>query len=212
MKNNILSQSNVRSARRIAWYMMWCPIQKTPRVEKQAGSNGRTEIRFNSQETVRLRLVMQTKAKPERVSVLVVEEGAAENEINRWFSENDGGRRLTKAVLFVRGSHITSSGKDRTLAHIRRRYMLVGQTLDSMRVWDVLAARNFLRNEYKEVPVEFSAEGRHAANVMLARIIDHDVRLGKVQLPASDEYPDHLNLLRFTDWDEVARIAKWHEL
>ena len=126
---------------------------------------------------------MQTEGKAERIALLVLEEGAAKGVIDDWFSKNDGEPRVAKAVLFVRGPHITSSDKDRSLAHLRRRYMLVGQTLDSMRVWDILAARNLLREEFKDVPVEFSATGRHAANVMLARILDHDVRLGKVELP-----------------------------
>src|SRR5688572_22603778 len=182
------------------------------RAEKNRGTEGLTEIRFNSQETVRLRLLMQTTEKPKRIALLVVEEGLPESNIDNWFSEKDSDARATKALLFVRGPHITSSDKDRSVAHLRRRYMLVGQTLDSMRVWDILTARDLLRKQFKDVPVEFSATGRHAANVMLARILDRDVRLGNTKLPAEDDLPVHLNLLRFTSWDEIARIATWHEL
>jgi dienelactone hydrolase len=182
------------------------------RVEKKTGTEGLTEIRFNSQETVRSRLLMQTIGKPKRIALLVVEEGSPESVIDDWFSKRDSEPHVTKALLFVRGPHITSNDKDRSVAHLRRRYMLVGQTLDSMRVWDILSARNLLREGFKDVPVEFSASGRHAANVMLARILDHDVRLGRAELPAQDDLPDHLNLLRFTSWDEIARVATWHEL
>jgi hypothetical protein len=156
-------------------------------------------------------MLVEGERKPERLSVLVVEEGSPGSIVKEWFSRKSEGA-VTKGVLFVRGPHTTSSDKDKAISHLRRRYMLVGQTLDTMRVWDILAARHWFRKEFKDVPVEFSAEGRHAANLMLARIIDRDVRLGDVALPSEDEYPDHLNLLRFTNWEEVARIARWHEL
>jgi hypothetical protein len=176
-------------------------------VERRSDGAGKTEIRFNSQELVRLRMLFEEKANAKRIEVLVVEEGADQEAVTEWFEE-EGKNSEMRGVLFVRGSEISSNDMERTRSQLRRRYMLVGQTLDTMRVWDMLAARHLLRREFKGIPVTFSAKGRHGANVMLGRLIDSDIRLGKVELDAKD-YPDHLNLLRFTSWEEIERTARW---
>lgn len=180
------------------------------RVEKKRAGAGKLEISFNSQKSVRLRMLLEEKPSAKRIELLVVDEDVDDKELAEWFEE-EGANSEMRGVLFVRGPRISSEDKERAIAHMRRRYMLVGQTLDTMRVSDILAARHLLWKEFKGVPVTFSGRGRHAANVMLGRIIDSDIRLGEVKLDREDS-PDHLNLLRVTSWEEIERIARWHEL
>lgn len=180
-------------------------------VEKKSTEADKTEIWFNSQETVRLQILLEKNPNAKRIELLVLDQAADEKDVAEWFHRESTDSEM-KAVLFVRGARIASDDKDRATAHLRRRYMLVGQTMDTMRVWDIIAARHLLRTEFKNIPVVCSANSGHAGNLMLARIIDSDIRLGEVNLGTTADAPDHLNLLRFTSWDEIERIAKWHEL
>ena len=201
--------TKVRSALTEKVFKGWPTGKLDSQTEKKTTTAGHTEFRFNSQENVRLRLVLKAQDKPARIALLVTDEGATEQEVNEWLSQSSAEGR---GVLFVRGPQSGSSEKERSLAQLRRRYMLAGQTLDGMRAWDIIAARDLLRREFRDVPVVASGSGPHAGNILLARLIDSDVRLGEVRCLETKEMPDHLNLLRFTDWEEIERIAKWPEL
>lgn len=200
--------TELRSTLREKVFSGWPKTMPNLKAEKNE-SGGRIEIQFHSQEDVRLRLVMNDAEKPKRIALLVLDLGAPETQSETWLAKPGD---ETRAVLFVRGPQTTAMDKERAVAHLRRRYMLAGQTLDTMRVWDILAAREFLRSQYPDAPVEATGSGPHAGNIMLARLMDSDVRIRDVSSGEANEMPDHLNLLRFTTWEEIERIAKWPEL
>jgi hypothetical protein len=99
-----------------------------------------------------------------------------------------------------------SGGEDR-LTQIRRRFMLLGQTLDGMRVWDIRRAVQLL----PAVPgmdtakIKLHAEGPMGVNVLYAALFEPGVRqLDLVDLPQSQrEGPDYLGVLKFTDIPQV---------
>src|SRR5207248_1740257 len=70
------------------------------------------------------------------------------------------------AFLFVRGN---GSDDPKKAIQIRRRYMLIGETLDSMRVWDVARGVDLLRSEpaFQKLPLQMAARGANAANLVL---------------------------------------------
>jgi dienelactone hydrolase len=112
--------------------------------------------------------------------------------------------KLALAFFAPRGvepSHWLSDPKKAT--QIRRRYMLLGQTLDGMRVWDIRCAAQALKAlpEFKQTPLEVRAKGQMGVNAAYAALFEPEIRKLKLEgLPASHvEGPDYLNVLKV--WD-----------
>jgi len=98
---------------------------------------------------------------------------------------------------------------DKALTKVRRRFMLLGQTLDEMRVWDIRRAVqtiHFVR-EGDAANVELHASGRMAVNSLYAALYEPGVkRLIVRALPSDSEGPDYLGTLRVTDVSQVSGI------
>jgi hypothetical protein len=97
--------------------------------------------------------------------------------------------------------------------HIRRRFMLLGQTLDGMRVWDVRRAIQTLRaiEGLGDKPLSLHARGNMAGIALYAALFEPQVnRLELHNLPESHMHgPDFLNVLRFLDVPQtVAMVAE----
>ena len=93
---------------------------------------------------------------------------------------------------------------ERKQTHHRRRFMLLGQTLDGMRVWDVRRALLSLKTipGFENVPVWCQAEREMSGIALYAALFERNVvkRLDLYDLPASHrEGPAFLNVLRQTD-------------
>jgi dienelactone hydrolase len=90
---------------------------------------------------------------------------------------------------------------------IRRRFMLLGQTLDGMRVWDIRCAVQALHSlpETKTAPVYLLARGDMGFNAAYAALFEPRVAgLRLTQLPSSQAAgPDYLNVLKFVDAPQV---------
>jgi len=126
---------------------------------------------------------------------------------------------LTKkqAITFVapRGVGLTAwSGGEPRLTKIRRRFMLLGQTLDGMRVWDIRCAVRVLRSVTgaETAKIGLQAEGSMSANALYAALFEPDViRLDLANLPESQtEGPDYLGVLKITDIPEVKETVAAH--
>jgi hypothetical protein len=95
---------------------------------------------------------------------------------------------------------------------IRRRFMLLGQTLDGMRVWDVRRAIQALREIEGRRLGSFSlaGHGETGVNALYASLYEPDVtglRLSK--LPVSHrEGPDYLNVMKYLDIPEALELAR----
>ena len=90
--------------------------------------------------------------------------------------------------------------------------MLLGQTIDGMRVWDVRRAIQTLRtlDLAKEVPMALQGNGRMAGIVLYASLFEHDIaRLDLWHLPSShrDDGPTFLNVLRYLDIPQAVAMA-----
>jgi dienelactone hydrolase len=96
-------------------------------------------------------------------------------------------------------------------AHIRRRFALLGQTLDGQRVWDVRRGLAVLRGvpDLKGVPLWLQGKGDMAGIVLYAGIFEPDVvRLDLWQLPASHgQGPTFLNVRRILDMPQALALA-----
>jgi hypothetical protein len=103
-----------------------------------------------------------------------------------------------------RGVGLTAFGGDeKARTKIRRRFMLLGQTLDGMRVWDIRRAVQMIHfvREADVARVELQANGDMAANALYASLYEPGVRrLELRELPPSkSEGADYLGVRRVTD-------------
>jgi hypothetical protein len=114
------------------------------------------------------------------------------------------------AVAFFapRGVGATAfSGDDRRLTKIRRRFMLLGETLDGMRVWDIRRAVQAIQSVCKSpVKIGVEAGGSTAVNTLYAALFEPTVtKLDLYDLPQSQQLtgPDYLGVLKVTDLPQV---------
>ena len=99
---------------------------------------------------------------------------------------------------------------------IRRRFMLLGQTLDGMRVWDVRRAIQTLRNieSVGKVALWLSGRERMAGIALYASLFEPDVAgLYLRNLPQSHrDGPFLLNVLRYMDIPQALEIARHRQI
>ena len=93
---------------------------------------------------------------------------------------------------------------ERKQTHHRRRFMLLGQTLDGMRVWDVRRALQGIRSVsgYEKTPLWCQAERDMSGIALYATLFERHLvdRVDLYDLPASHkDGPTFLNVLRQTD-------------
>ena len=115
------------------------------------------------------------------------------------------------AFFAPRGVGLTGFvGDEKALTKIRRRFMLLGQTLDGMRVWDIRRAVQMIHfvREADVAHVELQANGNMAVNSLYAGAFEPGVRrLDLEALPQSQvEGPDYLGVLRVIDLPQVLGI------
>jgi hypothetical protein len=96
------------------------------------------------------------------------------------------------------------------MVQIRRRFMLLGQTLDGMRVWDIRSAIQALHGlqELKDTPICLRAQRDMSVNAAYATLFEPGVaRLQLTQLPLSQATgPDYLNVLNFVDLPQILSL------
>jgi hypothetical protein len=96
-------------------------------------------------------------------------------------------------------------------AMIRRRFPLIGQTLDGQRVWDVRRAVAALRSlpDMKDVPLALAGEGETAGLALYAGLFEPAVASFDLwNLPSSHrEGPIFLNVLRYLDAPQAVALA-----
>lgn len=106
-------------------------------------------------------------------------------------------------------SAFTKNEKERT--HIRRRFMLLGQTQDGMQVWDVRRAIQALRDidGMENIPLWLQSSNAMAGNTLYASLFEPDItRLDLHDLPKSQrDGADYLNVLRFMDTPQALAMA-----
>jgi hypothetical protein len=90
---------------------------------------------------------------------------------------------------------------------VRRRYMLLGQTLDCMRVWDIRCAAQAVKAlpEFKKTPLHVRAQGQMGVNAAYAALFQPELaKLELENVPASHtEGPDYLNVLKVWDLPQL---------
>jgi dienelactone hydrolase len=186
-------------------------------------------LRFNSEENVRLAMFYSPVERAEEIRLCVLtaddmpalqkvlqkELGSVAPEATNTSGESvdwlrplmHSTDRVTFAFLLVRGE---GSNDPKRFIQIRRRYMLIGETLDGMRVSDISAGVDLLRSfpENRELRLEVCARGKTAANAVMYAFLAKDPpqRLKLLDFPENEtEQPDYLNAWRFASLSDVLK-------
>lgn len=128
--------------------------------------------------------------------------------VKQWMLRND----MALAFVAPRGVGLTQwNSAERAQTQIRRRFMLLGQTLDAMRVWDIRRAIRAIRNipEWNRGALSIHAEGNLAADVIYAALFENSVSGVELwNLPRShQEGPDFLNVLQVLDIPQAVAMV-----
>jgi hypothetical protein len=111
----------------------------------------------------------------------------------------------------TRWSEVNPFDKKPASVQIRRRFGLIGETLDGQRVWDVRRAIACLRalDELKEAPLLLQAKGEMAGVALYACIFEpHVARLDLSHLsPSHQQGPYFLNVRRVLDMPQAVALA-----
>ena len=106
------------------------------------------------------------------------------------------------------------TGDEKKQTQIRRRFMLLGQTLDGMRVWDVHRAVRALGQipEIGGMAPGILARDNMAGVALYASLFDPQIaRLNLMDLPATHrDGPIFLNILRYLDMPQAVALAAEH--
>ena len=168
---------------------------------------------FSSQEAVRLPLASVSPAateKTKRVYLLIADGGPTPN-LDAQRKELEAGEAVL-VVLNPRGlGENASKAPEKDQVQLRRRYLLLGQTVDSMRVWDIQRAVAALRDPglFGAKPIHLIGARNQAVNALYASLfIDGLASVELIAPPASHMTgPDYLNVLRFLDVPQAAVMA-----
>ena len=116
------------------------------------------------------------------------------------------------AWIAPRGIGLTAWGGDaQKQAQIRRRFMLLGQTLEGMRVWDLRRAMQALRTRpgLERTMFTLRGTGDQACTALHAALFEPGIeRLELRKLPATyQKGPDYLNVLRVLDLPQTLTLT-----
>ncbi|MHB1036508.1 MAG: alpha/beta hydrolase family protein [Pirellulales bacterium] len=193
---------------------------------------------FTSQHAIRLRLYVVRPAKAERIERVVLK-AFDEKSWAKWLAEMQPGfaeelkeegsapgdakafeeacRKIQSqpyALAFVAPRGVGPTAFDPTLTkqtQIRRRFMLLGQTLDGMQVWDVRRAIQAVRSldGLRAAPLWLDGDRQMGGIALYASLFEPEIAgLELRDLPKSHrEGPNFLNVLRYLDMPQAVAMA-----
>jgi dienelactone hydrolase len=164
-------------------------------------------VDFDSQEKIRLGVYLMYRSglkNPKRIDLKVLN---GENDLQQGPAENSD-------VLYVafapRGVGRTALSDDKShRIQTRRRFMLLGQTLAGMQVWDVRRCVQVLRELGYDCPITLSGEGNAASLISLAALYEKIETVSVENYPKNDKVqPDYLNISRIVTPAQVLALVR----
>ncbi|HKQ72457.1 MAG TPA: hypothetical protein VJ810_01920 [Blastocatellia bacterium] len=188
-------------------------------------------VEFQPDDAYRLQLALLTHARqtPTKLAVSVLDE----EQLRRWAavggryfpdlfaSENNDGAAEADwlkplqegtaiALVLPRGVGPTAWRKEKDI-HIRRRFLLLGQSLETMQVWDTRAALSALRSfpPLDRLPVTLRGARTMSVVALFAALFEDSVKsLELERLPSTlANGPSFPNALRFFDLPQLVAMA-----
>ena len=197
--------SALRSRCFAAWPRETVPASLVKYASDSSGDWKRDYFEFESQPGLKLRPVFDSsRSGPPDKLILQIHTGM---------------RDIQPLKTAVVGQFMARSAGDNTIAdakkrtQIRRRFMLLGETVESARVWDIVRAIGAIHasKEFGSLPIRLEAEGNMAVNALYASLFAPVDELALTNLPQSHTNgPDYLNVLRILDIPQAVAIASEH--
>jgi len=170
------------------------------------------EAKLESETGIEVRLrrtdESDSNVKPRRVWMVV---GSAESrEGDRiWIPERWPGDHIY--VCTPRGYDETAWTQKNPPNYVERSHVLLGRTVDTGRIWDIIAAARYLRVKYgQDVPVNVNGQGAAGVLVAYAGLLEPDIsKVVVYDLPRSHMdvgAPQLLNVLRVCDINDILHI------
>lgn len=165
------------------------------------------DVRLESESGIEVRLQNATEPVQNAKRIVMVVQGSEDKPASKWF------RRVSEPgdhvyVCSPRGVGPTRWTRKNPPNYVERSHVLLGRTVDTGRVWDVIAAARRLHEKYKgRIPVYVSGDG--AAGVLAAYAALWEPEIAGViasEPPLShmdDEAPQFLNVLRVCDIPDI---------
>ena len=184
----------------------WPAAEEPLRLTRLGSDASGARWEFTTQGPVRLPLIVRPPAGGARPSEVVLHVVARDEPMP---AAPAGAAVVT---FFPRGLGPTASALNAADQNeVRRRYLLVGQTVDGMRVWDIRRAVAALRSPelFGDTPVRLVGHHEQAVNAVYASLfIDGLTGVELRDAPTSHrEGPDYLNVLRFLDVPQAVAMA-----
>jgi cephalosporin-C deacetylase-like acetyl esterase len=161
--------------------------------------NGFVRLKTEGNIEVRGRVAAGALENADVITMIVSNEGLEEEE--KWV----GSRAVF--VLEPRGIGATKWTTKNPPNYVERSHYLLGRTVDSGRVWDIIAAAKYLKKTYPKTRLQVNGEGRAGVLAIFAALLEDRidwVSLEKIPLSLMDgEAPALLNALRVCDVPEA---------
>ena len=191
-----------------------------------------SKIEFESQKPFRLQMLALSRNDHEATSTVVHVLTQSEwesctnalaipfpNEFPKAEPDRDSWRKLEASIgngvlvlVVPRGVGPTEWSRDeKSRTHIRRRFMLLGQTLAGMQTYDVLRALQLIVSspELSHGSLRVNANGEAATWTLFASLFANQIdQLDLTDLPIKNrDAPDMLNVSRFVELPQIAMLA-----
>ncbi|TKJ36494.1 MAG: hypothetical protein CEE38_11825 [Planctomycetes bacterium B3_Pla] len=177
------------------------------------------DARLESEPGIEIRLQRSDESNsnvnPRRV-LMVVRNADSTGRSSDWL------RRVSESgdhvyVCSPRGVNQTRWTRKDPPNYVERSHVLLGRTVDTGRVWDIIAAARYLRGKYGEdVPVHVLGEGAAGVLAAYAALWEPDISGVMLNEPPlshmDDESPQFLNVLRVCDVPDVLGMLAPREL
>ncbi|MBT5322892.1 MAG: acetylxylan esterase [Verrucomicrobiales bacterium] len=152
-------------------------------------------VDFDSQEKIRLGIYLSYRSglkNPKRIELKVFGGG---NDLQQGPAENSN---VLYVAFLPRGLGRTALSDDKShRTQTRRRFMLLGQTLAGMQVWDVRRCVQVLHELGYDCPITLIGDGESASLVSLAALYEKVETVSVKNYPKDDKVqPDYLNISR----------------
>ena len=194
----------VEELRRVTF--RYFPERVPPARELSRTASGMLRLGTEPGIEVRLRVPATSEEVPQRM-LLVVSTNAGVESTRDWIKNAS---QKGDSVFFCepRGFGETRWTRKNPPNYVERSHVLLGRTVDTGRVWDVIAAARYLRQKYDgKVPVLVSGEAGSAVLAAYAALLEPDIAGLALQNPllshAHASAPPLLNVLRVCDVPDV---------
>jgi dienelactone hydrolase len=194
-----------------AWPQKVQPAIAEGLIGSRIGDVSLDKCNLATQPNVELPLHIASRDKqPRRITLSVVEKFPEATALTtaEWQTRLKGS---AYAFFAPRGlGEDTWTGDPKKQVQIRRRFMLLGETLESMRVWDIREAIQALHKRYPSAELRVEGSGPQGVNLLYAALFESGIAGAAFSdLPLSHQQgPDYLNVLRVMDIPVALKIAE----